>query len=259
MAVFDVNTLTTLSMHEEDGVVVALVREGLVSGLTNTDHQILQSALDTSGVPLVNTSPTGMSNLKLQSRTAELVPGDNTKVVVRLSYVNAGRTGYNFVFRGGTSLNQVRANVDYFGNQVYTTHTYPADHPTKPSETEVLGGEFTALAPQSTYSAEGIIQTYYPDAIVRSWVGYVNDDYWNGDQPGTWLCTHCEFEFHDITQSPPMVKFIFEFQYDATGWQPQILHNDNYTGQPPPNLVAGVGAKTVPWHPGKLYGLTFPL
>ena len=266
MATVHADLVGTTSLTEEDGVKVDMVREYLVTGLTRADWAVLDEAIDTAGVPTVNTSPNvsgaTYNNLKMVARTADQVPGTTDTVRVRCRYIPVGRTSYNFIFRGGTSLNQVQTSVDGWGNAVSTSHTYPGGDvgpPSKASQTDTQGANMTVLAPETTYSAEGITNTDYPDRLTRQWVGWVNSDWWAGDAPGTWLCTHVTFEAHDITQSPKQWKFLFEFQYDGTGWQPSVIHIDERTGKPPANLVAGVGVKTVAWYPSKIYGLTFPI
>ena len=81
-----------LQLEEENGAVLSMKRNVLVTGLSNTnnDPRTLQEALDEAGVPAYNSSPTGFSNLILKRRIAKMISTDQCRV--SLEYVSKTTT-----------------------------------------------------------------------------------------------------------------------------------------------------------------------
>jgi hypothetical protein len=170
-----------------------------------------------------------------------------------LSTVNAP------LFRGSASLQQRSTQLDYYGSQITVEHTYPSDDPDYPDETKTQGATASVLLPQARLTADMKIAVWYPDYVVYNWLGTINAAVWRAASPYTWLCTGVDFEQADTEQSAPVYDFAFEFMYSNDGWDPQVIFIDQRTGKPPPNLVAGVGYKTVYWYHPFDYNWLFPV
>ncbi len=252
------DTLRDLSCTEDNGRVTELVREVLVSGITEVDHRALYEVLDDVGIPTVNSYPDDHPEMRLVKRSVAMVPNDPKQAFVRLEYVVYGMDELNFVFRGGTSLNQTDTAVTPYGSQITVSHTFPADDPDYPSETITQGGVASVLLPSTTISAMGVLKQDWPIAVSRRWVGSVNAMFWKSGNPGTWLCTSCTFEPHNLRESPTQWRYTFEFQFNILGWQPIVSYIDERTGKPPPNLVYNVGYGRVTWYPQLYFNSLFP-
>ena len=243
------DTVEDLGAIEENGAVVEFRRRAIVTGLNSTNSSVITEIASATGMPQVNAPLPGLPHLYLMRRDIRMIPGDTKTASVELVYATRGsrNDSINFIFRGGTTLQQVTTEVDAFGNQVTVQHTYPGGDPDYPNETIVQGGSASVLVPQSTRTAIGQLRAPFPESISRLWTGALNEVAWYGDPVGTWMCSSVTYEC--INLSDFRWEFTFEFQYDASGWQPQVVFTDRRDGKPPPGLVAGVGYKEFIWYP----------
>jgi len=251
------DTLTDISAEETLGCYTRLVRSVRVTGLTATDYTTIFDALDEAGVPSVGDVPTGYENLRLVKRTPSVV--ENGVVDVRLEYQAKADAGYDFIFSGSASLNQINSQVDGSGNAITVQHTWPATDPDWPSETKVQGADINVLYPQVEVSATGIVEQDYPHYLADEWVACMNASEWAGGNAHKWLCTNVSWVPLDINSSPKKYQMTFTFQYNGKGWQPFVAFVDPRTGRRPPDAVAGVGYKTVLWYPELEYNDRFPV
>ncbi len=240
------------------GVVVRMVRRARVIGVTNTDYQLLLVALQTEGVPAVNSKLAGAPNLILTQRKAKLV--DDRVVDIDLVYelgFNEGQSIDNPPFglllgECQATINQSTSNKDKDGNTVYTQHTFPDDDPdfgiNSDRHTQKQGGEFPFFQPQFTLKYHGLKSVLYPALVAQTIMGTINLAAWAGGEAGTWMCTGCTWKPHNIGSIPNKFLFTFEFQFNADGWNPTIIFNDERTGKPPSDLIEAVGYKTVQKH-----------
>jgi hypothetical protein len=252
------DTLTDISCVEDNGRVVELVRELLVTGITATDYRCLYEVLDDVGIPTVNSYPTDHPEMRLVKRSVAMLERDTKQARVRLEYIPYGMDELNFVLRGGTSLNQTETSFNRFGVQIVPYHTFPSDDPDFPSETIYRGGTANVLMPSTTLVGTGVLRSDWPVSISRRWVGSVNSHGWKTGNPGTWLCTSCTFDPHNLGVAPTQWRYTFEFQFKWDGWQPIVSFIDERTGKPPPNMVFNQGFGIVPWHPELYFGGLFP-
>jgi hypothetical protein len=81
-----------------------------------------------------------------------------------------------------------------------------------------------------------------PDEIRRKYLGLVNEKPWFDEGAEKWLCTLVAANT-DIPSSPTKWQVNFAFQRNPDGWNREIVFVDPRTGQPPPDLVDGVGRK----------------
>lgn len=250
-----IDRLTTLEAKERHGCLRRLVRMAEVSGISSTDWDVLEAALDNVGFAygshLTNTSGSTAYGMVLVERNAKMI--DQDRVQVELVYENCVdlEQDLNSPFTGAAlgevrcNIGQKTSNLDINGAQVSVSHTYPDDDPNHPGETLVQGGEFTYFEPQQTVTIKGIRVTRTPWLLANKIVGYVNDQAWAGQQARQWLCTGCTYRAASVAGGTRRYFMDFEFQFDRDGWDPTIVFIDDVTGKPPPDLVADVGYVTV--------------
>ena len=161
----------------EGNRATSIIETYLVTGLTQTDtYDAMAQAIATSGIPSYGDSHSSNSNLGVTRITPRTLNVDNpSKAYIEVEYGTWGSIGNStqFVFSGSTALQEVTSQNDAFGNQVTVTHTFPTGHTLYSGETQTLGTEFQALAPHSTVSATGNVQTAYPHRWARSWTGHL--------------------------------------------------------------------------------------
>ncbi|MCP4539825.1 MAG: hypothetical protein GY832_22020 [Chloroflexi bacterium] len=258
--------LETLHVDEERGVVKNLVRRYTVIGLTDTDSEVLESAIGTTGVPAIGDLAPGTTNVYCYGHSVRMAPDSPDKAYVDCKYANwqvfAGKwlvSSDGWVFTGDASLRQQATSFDWYGVQQTVSHTYPDTDPNFPGQTLTQAGQMNVLLPSSVIRITGELRVDYPDVIERVWLGSVNGLPWKGDAAYTWMCTHITWEEITRTATTMDWKFSFEFTYDPTGHDPQIVFIDPTTHRPPINLVANVGYKTVSYYPLTDFNYLFPI
>lgn len=254
MATAKVDHVSRLELVEEDGVVIRLVRRFRVIGLTDTDYDVLGSALDTSGVPAYNSQPaeSRYKNLAARNREARLVDGEQGIVDVDVTYLPYENTLGSLklgqlVAEFGGSVQQVSTNLDREDQVVTVSYTYPADYLPDPSlrgETVEQGGTITYLEPNTVLVVRGRLGSARAWMIVKGLQGKTNGASFVGGAIGTWLCTSARARPVDVTGTP-VYDIEVEFQYAPKGWKPWVTFRDPNTGEPPPDLVQGTGYKQV--------------
>lgn len=146
-----------------------------------------------------------------------------------------------------TQVNQVESNKDKDGNAVQTRYQYPTTYGgTKPTQaqedlrgayTDLQGGTFTKLAPESTRTYT-VRQPEDGDVIARTFVGTVNDATWQGGAIGTWLLSSITGATDDSLQFPAEWVNSYTFQFRTDGWDAEVVHTDELTNEPVPDPVA---------------------
>lgn len=254
-----IDRVDVMALEEVDGVVKSLQRRMRVSGLSDTDFEVLYSALDEAGVPAADSTLPGRLGLVVKRRSVKLLPREQSKCDVDIFYEKLQESVSNFVFSGGSSLKHLVTQNDRNGAQIILSHTFPAGDPDFPNETRSQGGEVNVLYPQTGITATGLLAVDFPHFITAQWIGFRNATTWAGGSAGTWLITGARFTPHDLSAEPKQWIFEFEFSADTTGWQPETVYIDERTGKPPPNIVEGVGTTVVDWYPTRDYSELFPL
>ena len=267
------DTLTTLEMHEQNGVIWTLRRELLVHAITDSDgaslsdFRVLKEALDACTAEGFGpkTSPEATyGDLILVERIPSLVGGQQAKVRVELVYEQAGSSLDSlpletYLFSGSSSLAQSSTDVDRLGNRIFVSYDHPAGNRRDESQNLVGWREFQADriqvdAPNDLMVITGRIAMTQtgPMDEAQQIRGHVNAAIWRGGAPGTWLCTSVEYElYHLLSIAPPrpIWTFTWTFQFDPAGWQPWVFFRDPATGKLPSNLVPGQGFYQVDWFP----------
>lgn len=261
MATVHLDTLTDLECREERGAIVGLRRSVLVTDMATPDYETVMESLDEANVPDYGSSPTNYPNLILVARNARLVPDHTDHFTIELEYIAKSEDNANFRFRGSTQLTQYQTTRDYYGQDIFTSHTFPVDDGDieYAGLTKVQGGEISVMLPRTTLQATGIMNAEYPWFVSHFWTGRINAKRWADGPAYCWQCTDVSWKYHDMGSTPKKAEFSFEFVYDAHGHFPVIWYKDPRTGLPPYGLVAGVGWKYVTWYPAADFNRLFPM
>lgn len=228
----------TLEAQEKFGAIVRLIRRVRVTGLEDTNYNVLFSALEAAGIPAAGTKLTEAPNLVLTERNPKLV--DEGTVDVDLVYEHGLNEGQNIdsppfasllVGEVQATINQTTSNTDGDGNQVTLTHTYPEDDPDFAGLTKTQVGEFQYFEPQITLKYQGLKRTDFPWLVSQAIVGAVNRTPWAGGEAYTWMCTSCSWKPFD-RKTPGRYQFSFEFQNNPDKWNPTVIFVDPRDNKP---------------------------
>lgn len=245
---------TQLQAREINGAVVRLVMQARVTGLSDTDQEVLTTALATSGVPAAGATLSGYDNLILVERNPRLVDGDPTTVDIDLIYETYANDGQNLssppagvaIGEARVNVSQVRTNLDQTGTAITVEHRYPGTDPNWPGQRKEQGGEIDVYVPQRTMRVQGRRTVPSPWLLAGAIVGKVNNAAWAGGEARSWMCTGMYWELFDRGTNRYTVNF--EFQHNPDTWDPTAVYIDEKTQKPPVNLVVGEGIKTIQWH-----------
>lgn len=277
--VAQVDALSIVEHDEDSGITMSTTRMVQVTGLTPAIAPVMidevKTELDNQGYEN-GAVLAGHNNLILRGRRVRINPrGNHTHADVTLIYKHFSSGGQNLltptlgvIYPQTTGTLQQRptqvypqdyTTVGQRGKPITVKHTFPDGTNSHQDEDGVTlaadrdfagqtieqGGQVNVFTPQETTTFRGLYPTSAPAYIRRQMRRTVNRYTWNGRPSGTWLCTKADYEYRDIEASPPIVEFVFEFQENPEGWDPDVIYVDQRTGKPPPGLVEGVGFKTL--------------
>lgn len=258
----------TLDADEVNGAIMSLTRLARVIGLTNTDYNILWSALGDAGIPAAMSTLAGsqFSGLVLTRRTPKLHNDDKGTVDVTLKYEHllagpnqslfAPGGGSGFIYsKGKCSIREKETNFYYpFGIRtgplpngfptskvrLVVGHKYPLA-PAEQSENagkylEQLG-QVKVPFPESNAQFEGVLAAINPVAYARSLIASTNATQWMGEPALTWLCS--EVRWQVLRPDTNLYHFGFEFQNNPDTWDPDITFLDSRTNLPPSTVAIG--------------------
>jgi hypothetical protein len=237
------------TLTEQGGAPYEFRVKYLVTGLTGHNAQRLFDALNAPGLPRALEVCPYSNNLLVVTRTPRTVPNSPDQCFVDIVYqrrrkVVFQQTGENFVVSGGATVQEIETPFDLNGQQLSVSHTYAADDYNFPGETLTQGGNVRVLRPQATYSFQGVLSANFPEYYQDSYQGKINSTVWAGRPASQWLCTAVSFRSLDLSLFVPTWEFQFDFQHNAFGWESPIIFIDSKVGEPPPDLVPGIGYKT---------------
>lgn len=253
-----IDIVQQLDLQEDRGAIVRLTRRCIVTGLTETDPQILTTALATSGIPAEGSTPTGFDNLICVRRDARLADGFKTVVWVDCQYVSKAEARRDFIAEGSISLVQIETQLDRRGRQITVEHTYPADDPDFPSETKTQGGNISVFTSRPALQFVGLMQHDNPQSLEQNWASRLNSKTWYNGLANFWMCTSVSYSLHDASTTPWTYEFTFQFSYNNNRWIPKVAFIDAREGKPPPDLVSNVGYKSVDWYLTRDFNELFP-
>lgn len=241
------------TFREAGGKATELTRTCLITGLTAGSGTPFaarlaeaQTAMDTNFS--YGATTTADTNLRVIGRDFKQIPGSPDKMECVVTYGEVkdmvGPVG-TWIPSLSATLNQVQVPIDIGGFPILLAHTFPSDDENHPGQYIEQGGKVPQQRPMLELTYTGLIQ---PSSIILEkvkYIGRLNSATWNYGPPGKWLCTNFTSEVHDASTTPTTWRVEVSFQADGFNWNPMAVFTDPSTGQQPPNLVAGVGYRTV--------------
>jgi len=224
----------------------------------NSVCAVLNNALASPLIPLKGTDPTavdpaligtGVEGCWLSKIEAEVIRP--REVMVYLHYQHSPADVVRV--RAGSNLSQIETNKDKNGDAISLEYTYPSTYEHKPElagKTVKQGGTITLLKPEITREYE-IREPNDPTELTRLYGGKTNSTAMHGtgdvDSPdyGTWMLASINGSSDNNNSGTEYWNNVYVFQYREDGWNPEAAFNDPNTGDPPPDLVADTGIKTV--------------
>jgi len=254
-----VDTIDTLQLEENEGVVTSLTRRAILRGYAEKDFSSLfrvLDAVDGEGYT-IGSSPSSteypkdmMNNLALLHRRVSLI--DRNTASVDLEYVAITDTELilPWVFEGFANLTQLTTNYDRYGTPIQVAHTFTgaSSEEAWTGQTKIVTAEVRVFDAQMQLRATGVLSHWRPQLLAAEWIGKVNSAPWAGFGPKCWLVTNVNFRLHDFSSSPKKWKFIFDFQARKFGWDEDAIFYDPRTGRPPPDYIEGIGTRHVEWY-----------
>jgi len=234
----------------DSGLWLEVSFTNVVTGITDTDTKALQTAVTkvgALGTALGAGTVEGGDKLFLESVSPRIESTqDGTVAFVDVTYRRVdGDAEDPMPLSGGGTLSEITTELDKGGKPITVTD--------ENGETQM--GSISVLSPQRTISLSTIEAVQTPGDLVKEYNGSVNSENWNAGESGTWLAS-VTFDRYDLSATPRKWKFNWEFQYEPTGWNPQVFFI-NKKGRPPANLVEGKGWKTIEWYTAVDFGAKF--
>ena len=258
-----IDIVQQLDAAEDRGAYVRMTRRCVVTGLTETDPQILSTALGVSGVPIVGSSPTGFANLVCVRREARLADNCKTVVWIDCHYVSQAEARINPIAEGGTSVLQIETQTDRNRRQITVEHEFPADDPDYGTASDwggepiVQGGSISVFTTRPALSFTFLMAHDNPVSLSQNWASRINWRTWYNGGPLFWMCTRAEYKLHDASTDPYTYEWFFDFAYNNNTWIPKVVFIDPRTGKPPDDLT-GAGYKSVDWYLTRDFNELFP-
>jgi hypothetical protein len=244
-----------VSVQEESGVVTELTTIVRITGIAGATVTAKLSdaygALDSGGYTSFSTTAV-YTHLVLADRHIQFLRNDTSIADATLTYKQRGQTMGavgTFTARLSSSLQQIDTQFDIFGNQIVLEHTYPATDENFPGETKYVTATVPQMIPQGEAIYDGIFELTNPIAFRNTYLGHINSYYWNGGEPGTWLCSDLQAQMHTYNVSASLWSISITFQYDPSGWNSIPVFTDPTTNKPPIDLVEGLGYKSIQTQP----------
>jgi len=243
--------IRSCKLRQEYGVYSGCEAEYIVSGVTGASLSAAAvAAITATDIPDYGDALPASTNLYVDSIDADLAgtDGTNYEFIVKVRYIPYGEFLGAWVWKGSTSLAQTNTARDIGGADITVQYTYPDDYVADPAyagQTITQGGTVGVLKPQLELVGNGIVETNTPLVTMDSWLNKTNSTDWQGGQAGSWYISNVAYTILDVSSSPRKYMFEVTAQWRYSGWHPTAVFVDPVTGQPPPDLVAGLGHKTV--------------
>lgn len=240
------------SFTEEQGTATGYRRVCLVKGLTSTTglSDLLneaRTAMDNAGFEYYDTTAAD-SNLRVVSREFETIPGTITSLYCTVSYAPRkdvlGTVGVWTPSISGT-INQIQTPSDINGFPIVVAHQFDDTDENHPGLYIEQGAKAPQFRPMGEVTYKGLQQFTSPFLEMAKYLGRTNLTTWNYGAAGLWLCTNFTADIHDASTTPVTWYCEVTFQADGFAWDPIAVFIDPSTGNPPANLVPGVGYRKV--------------
>jgi len=248
-----------LESREEYGAMQFLRLRYLVTGVSGSGGaSSLQAALTDAGVPAYGVRSTTFPNLYCVNRSARLAPGAKDVFEVDVELVSSSQLEAGWIFHFSTAQQNYETQRDGNGFPITVQYQFPNDHWDSDLAGVLLtqGATINVLRPAYEAYATGIVDTEFPLSVQEKYFLHVNSTEWFGAQPGEWMCASIISDPHDLSTEPRKYKFQVRFQHKRGGWQPMVYFQ--HQGEIPPDLIPGIGYKSVYWYAGADFNEMWP-
>lgn len=216
--------------RDASGRITEVKQSGLVVNVASTSLDTWMTEVY-SQLPITGSTITiGSTTLNLEDTTVTVA--DRAAATVELVYRFQERNGGSALTNAlsmSSSLQMVQESKD-------------PENPSKPLAVnyneELIAGSIEVYAPQDTLDVVLYEQVQNPRSIAKQWTRKINEFTWLGDEPGTWMCTGVAATPANLNATPlPEWRMTYTFQYDETGWQPELVVKDPETGEVYPDVT----------------------
>lgn len=237
-----------------DGRIESIIKTDIVESSGGTAIERLAAATQKPIVPTPDATVTVLGQT-LRVREQEVVRHESDKNVSLFKVTtefgpygdHGGGDSRAQMVSGGTRSVSIETQKDRDGNPITVSHLE-----------EQQGGAVMVTLSQSYVVYESIEETNIPGVLAEQYNNKVNEETWNGGEPGTWRCDDVSFDPVSLTSDPAVFKMRWVFLRDNEGWQPTVFFRDPATGKPPVNPVEGEAIKDIEYYQYASFAAKFP-
>lgn len=237
------------AVTDEAGEIVSASASIITSTAGITIGQVFANVLANPLVPQIGDAlDASIPDVKCVRRTPTIVglEGGFWHCKVICEYTLQRPTLQALPVRGGSSLTQIRTQVDGSGNPILVTYKDKTVQVTV--DVPDHRGQFAIEITESTND---------PWDIANDWVNHINEQAWRGGFAREWLCTNVQYQLLNVNVNPRLWTFNYEFEYNPHGYVYTAVYEDQ-DGNRPADLVDGTGIIDVLWHPERDFSTKFP-
>lgn len=242
-----------ITLRQEYGCYTGMTANLRVSGLTSSDP-VDGVAEALAACPAYGSVPDVSTNLILSEKEAKMVSYAPTARVVdvTLTYIAYSKLADKWVWKFTPGRKQVSTNKDVLGIPLFASYTYPTAEsemgeyvlrPELAGQTVVTGASVTTDYGTGILRGQGIMLSDSALIYPNMWMGMVNSEPWGGIAAGKCRVEEVTPETIDYSTSPRKVLVDVTIQIDAAGFDKPYAFKDPNTGEPPADVVPGVGLK----------------
>ncbi|HAI12223.1 MAG TPA: hypothetical protein DCM28_11000 [Phycisphaerales bacterium] len=195
----------------------------------------LRDAIEHPDLPRVGHPHPQLTHLVVNSITAK--PDGPNAANITITYHDPSGNGDHPKVSIDTALRQHTTETDLDGNRITVSYSNTGED----VDMIAQGARVSVLRPQTQLTFTRL-ENAHPAKTAKTYAGTINRSSIFQGAPQTWLCTSIDATSDDGGNS---FLVTYQFQYNASGWQPTVSYTDPKTNRPPADLVADVGIKQV--------------
>jgi hypothetical protein len=246
--VMDIVDGSVAELTQADGWVFTRIAK--VTGVEGTGSWRLKAAIEATNMPAIGSGHPAVAAAKLRRMRCK---GDSPSCYeVELYYSQKAAAGgdssypalgENPVIEIGGALSEVESNLDYQGNIISVSYTYPNDYinDAYKGQTASQSVNVRRLVSDSSIIFR-LTEAQSPESLQPTYQGMLNSAEWRGKGTKTVLCTSITGITTDFGVT---YKNQYVFQYRKDGWDTRAVFISPDTGHPPADLVEDTGTKLV--------------
>lgn len=227
---------------------IETTRTAFVTGLSGDPAGKLYQAISCHGVPQLYEGHPIIPDIHAMKHNVRIGDVDKAEVVVTYGDISGrgdddvSETGNPRIYAGSTAILQ-QVTEDIYGYDIE------------------VGYDTTTADGDAYFDVQTVVvDVYLPETVLRFerrepkspgfksvfYTGTTNSTRWMGARSHKWLCTHIGGELSDNHE---YWNVSYEFQYTPSYWAARVHYVDTDTGQPPNDLVEGVGKRWIQVYP----------